>query len=65
MQTKLIGKQYTKAMRLFKDDPKFGDRVKKVHPDKDPNAMFDQFGKARTMIKSELYSIDDLITSSK
>jgi hypothetical protein len=50
---------------VFKYDSKFVDRVKKVHPDKDLNAMLDQFGKARTMIKSELYSIDELITSSK
>jgi len=50
---------------VFKNDPQFADRVKKVHPDKDLNAMFEQFGKARTMVKSELYAIDDLITCCK
>lgn len=50
---------------VFKDDPKFADRVKKVHPDKDPNAMLEQFGKARTMVRSELYAVEDLITCCK
>ena len=50
---------------VFKGDPQFVDRIKKVHPDKELNAMFDQFGKARTMVKSELYAVDDLITCCK
>ena len=50
---------------VFKGDPQFADRIKKVHPGKDINAMFDQFGKARTMVKTELYAIDDLITCCK
>ena len=50
---------------LYKDDPQFTDRIKKVHPDKDVNAMFDQFNKARTLIKTDLYAVDDLITCCK
>jgi hypothetical protein len=50
---------------VFKGDPQFADRVKKVHPDKDLNAMFEQIEKSRTMIKSELYAIDDMITCCK
>jgi hypothetical protein len=50
---------------VFKDDPQFNDRVKKVHPDKDLNAMFYQLGKTRTMVRSELYAIEDMISSGK
>ncbi len=50
---------------VFKDDAQFADRIKKVHPNKDFNEMFDQFGKARTMVKTELYAIEDLITCCK
>ena len=50
---------------VFKDDPQFPDRFKKVHPDKDMNATFQQIGKARTMVRSELYAVDELLTSGK
>ena len=50
---------------VFKEDTQFADRIKKVHPNKDFNAMFDQFGKARSMVKSELYAVEDLITCCK
>ena len=50
---------------VFKDDPQFTDRVKKVHPGKDINAMFEQIDKSRNMVRTELYAIEDLITSNK
>ncbi len=50
---------------VWKDDPHFADRVKKVHPDADINAAFDKVEKARTMVRSELYAIEDIVTSGK
>ena len=50
---------------IFKDDPQFTDRIKKAHPDRDLTAIFQQVEKVRSMVKTELYAIDDMITSGK
>jgi hypothetical protein len=50
---------------VWKDDPQFVDRLKKVHPETDPTAMFEQISKARSMVAQQLFAIEDLITAKK
>ena len=50
---------------IWKDDPQFIDRIKKVHPETDPTAIFEQVTKARTMVAQELYAVEDMITAKK
>ena len=56
---------YSNWDAMFKDDPQFVDRFKKVHPDMDMNTWDDKVEKTRTMVRSELYAIEDMITSGK
>lgn len=56
---------YSSWDQVFKDDPQFVDRFKKVHPDLDQNTWDDRLAKTRTMVRSELYAVEDLITSGK
>jgi hypothetical protein len=50
---------------FWKEDTQFLDRIKKVHPETDPTAMFEQLTKVRTEISLQLFAIDDLITAKK
>lgn len=51
---------------LFKDDPQFIDRIKKVYPDKDLDSMlFQRVNKVRTMVRTELYVLEIKLTCCK
>jgi hypothetical protein len=48
---------------VWKDDPQFTERFKKVHPETDFYRAYEKILKIRTQINEELYAIDDLIRS--
>lgn len=50
---------------VFKNDTQFVDRFKKTHPDMELGTTFEQFGKLRTITSTQLYHLDDSITSMK
>ena len=50
---------------VWKDDPQFLDRFKKVHPDTDFYPAYEKIKKIRTQINEQLYAIEDMITSGK
>jgi hypothetical protein len=50
---------------VWKDDPQFLDRFKKVHPDTDFYPAYEKIKKIRTQIHEQLYAIDDRISAAK
>ena len=50
---------------VFKDDPQLRERFKKVHPDMEFEATFGQFQKLRTLISVRLFTVVDVVTSTK
>jgi hypothetical protein len=50
---------------VFKDDGHFVDRFKKAHPDMEFGTTIEHFEKLRTILLTELYSLDDMVTSAK
>lgn len=50
---------------VFKDDAHFADRWHKVHPDLELGTTFERYGKLRSVTKSHLYVVQDLVESSK
>jgi hypothetical protein len=50
---------------VWKEDSQFMDRFKKVHPDMQVDPTFEKMEKTRTMVKQELYAIDDMISAEK
>jgi len=50
---------------VFADDAKFYDRFKKVHPDMELGTTMEQFEKLRTIVSSQLYSLEDMVTAAK
>lgn len=50
---------------VFKADPQFVDRFRRVHPDMDFGTTFEQFEKVRTMVGIQLFSAVDIVTASK
>jgi hypothetical protein len=50
---------------IYKDDAQFVDRWHKVHPDMELGTTFERYEKLRSLIKSDLYVVQDLIQSTK
>ena len=50
---------------VFKEDSQFVDRWRKVHPDMELGTTFQRYEKLRSLINSELYVVQDLISSKK
>ena len=50
---------------IYKDDPQFVDRWRKVHPDMELGTTFERYEKLRTLSKAQLYVVQDLIQSTK
>lgn len=50
---------------VFKPDPQFVERFRRVHPDMEFGTTFEQFEKLRTMEAIELYTAADVITAAK
>ena len=49
----------------LQNDPKFPEYWKKVHPDMDINATFDEYEKYRTVVREELWVVEDIIGAAK
>jgi len=50
---------------IYNNDTKFVDRWHKVHPDMELGTTFEKYEKLRSLTKSQLYVVQDLIQSSK
>ena len=50
---------------VFKDDPQSNERFKKVHPDREFGATFEQFQKLRTLVSIQLLTAVDVVTPTK
>lgn len=50
---------------VWKDDPKFAERFKKVHPDMDLEKSFTQMVKVRTQARINMYFVEDMIGAAK
>jgi len=50
---------------VFKQDPQFIERFRKVHPDMEFGTTFEQFEKLRTIESIQLFSVVDLVTAAK
>jgi hypothetical protein len=50
---------------IYKDDVHFVDRWHKVHPDMELGTTFERYEKLRSLTKSQLYVVQDLIESAK
>jgi hypothetical protein len=46
-------------------DPKFPEYWKKVHPDMDLDATFAEYDKYRTVVREELWVVEDMVAASK
>jgi len=50
---------------VFKPDPQFVERFRKVHPDMEFGTTFEQFEKLRTMVSLQLFTAVDVVTPAK
>lgn len=50
---------------VFKDDPQSSERFKRVHPDRELGATFEQFQKLRTLVSVQLFTAIDAVTPRK
>jgi len=50
---------------VFKPDPQFVERFRKVHPDMEFGMTFQQFEKLRTMVSLQLFAAVDVVTPTK
>jgi hypothetical protein len=50
---------------IYKDDPKFAERFRSVHPDMELGTTFEQFEKLRTIQSTKLFELQDFITAAK
>ena len=50
---------------IYKDDTQFVERWHKVHPDMELGTTFEKYEKLRSLAKSQLYVVQDLIQSTK
>jgi hypothetical protein len=48
---------------IYKDDPQFPARFRRVHPDMELGTTFEQFEKLRTILSTKVYVLDDLISA--
>ena len=50
---------------VFKQDPQFVERFRKVHPDMEFGTTFEQFEKLRTTVALQLFTAVDVVTPAK
>lgn len=50
---------------VFKDDPQSSERFKRVHPDRELGATFEQFQKLRTLVSVQLFTAIDALTPTR
>jgi len=50
---------------VFKQDPHFLERFRRVHPDMEFGTTFEKFDKLRTMVAIHLYSVIEMVTAAK
>jgi hypothetical protein len=50
---------------VFKQDPQFAERFRKVHPDMELGTTFEQFEKLRTLVSVQLFTVVDVVASMK
>ena len=50
---------------VFRDDPQFIERFRKVHPDREFGTTFEQFDKLRTLVSLQLFTAVDVVTPTK
>lgn len=56
---------YPSLDAVFKDDPQFVERFKKVHPDMELGTTFEQIEKLRTIQSTSAFVLEDMITVAK
>lgn len=56
---------YSSWDSIFSGDPHFADRFHKVHPDMEIGTTFETYEKLRSLVKGELYHLDDAIVAAK
>jgi hypothetical protein len=56
---------YPSWNNIFKDDPQSSERFRKVHPDREFGATFEQFQKLRTLVSLQLFTAVDVVTPTK
>ena len=50
---------------VFKDDSQFVDRFRKTHADMELGTTFEAYEKLRTLVSTQLYTVTDMISSTK
>lgn len=50
---------------VFKEDPQFAERFRKVHPDRELGTTFEQFEKLRAIVSVQLFTAVDVVTAAK
>lgn len=50
---------------VFKDDPQFIERFRKVHPDREFGTTLEQFDKLRTLVSLQLFTAVDVVTPTR
>jgi hypothetical protein len=50
---------------VFRDDPQFIERFRKVHPDREFGTTFEQLDKLRTLVSLQLFTAVDVVTPTK
>lgn len=50
---------------VFQPDLQFAERFRKVHPDMDLGTTLETYGKMRSIVTTELYSAEDMVTPAK
>lgn len=50
---------------VFQPDTQFAELFKKVHPDMDLGTTMETYGRMRTIVTTELYSVEDVVTPAK
>ena len=50
---------------VFKDDTHFMERFKRIHPDMEVGTTSQRFDQLRTILSTDLYKLEDMVTASK
>lgn len=56
---------YSSWNDVFREDPQFVERFRKVHPDREFGTTFEQFEKLRTLVSLQLFTAVDVVTPAK
>jgi hypothetical protein len=56
---------YSSWDAIFKPDPQFAERFRRVHPDMDFGTTFEKFGRLRTIEAIQLLSVADMVAPAK